>query len=114
MDVIGDRNHLYVRVLQVAGLSGVAEQGPLFDARPVWNVHLLALLWMVGVHQLLQRRVLQSVESSAVFYGRFSYLFMRCIMGRLFNVTFHVFFSKYLYVLSKINLIFLYFKYVFG
>lgn len=61
-----------VRVLQVANLSGAAEQSALLDDCVVWHVDLFALLRMVGVHKLLQRRVLQPMEPSDVFHGNYS------------------------------------------
>lgn len=70
LDAGGGGHYIDVRMLQVAGVADNDEQSALFDDCAVCDVDILALLRLVGVHQLLQRRILQPMESSVIFHGK--------------------------------------------
>lgn len=69
-DVAVDRGRcdLTIRMHQISDAAIAPESSSLHDDRAFHAIDLLALLRVVGVSQLLQRRVLQSVESSTVFH----------------------------------------------
>lgn len=74
-DVAADRGggDITVRVYQVSDPAVAAGSRPVHDDCAVPAVDLFALLRLVGVPQLLQRRVLQPVEPSAVLHGEFEF-----------------------------------------
>lgn len=66
----GDRVPVHVvRMHQMARLPVAVFAAALFHGPAVHHVHLLALLFLVDLYKLLQRRLLLAVELSTIFYS---------------------------------------------
>jgi len=68
-----------VRVHQEANRPDPPAARAVLDAPALPALDILALLRLVGVHQLLQRRLLQSVESPALLHGEWSAMALEII-----------------------------------
>lgn len=107
MDLNGDCHHYTVWMCKTFNRSNDCQICTIFHDIPLLPIDFLALLCMVGLCQLLQRRFLQPMESSTVFYGKYP---TKCVSFRYFHHKYNrvrVFLSTSLHM-SQTNLNFIF------